>query len=208
MEALRKSWDALCGRSGLRNGAQLWQELAARYTEPHRAYHGLQHLEQVVGLLQSMGASDELLWAAWFHDAVYRPGRSDNEAESAALAAECLDRAGLGAETIALIRAAILATATHRAAPRHAALLDADLAILGASPAGYAAYRAAIRREYAAAPPAAFRAERLPFVRATLARTPIYQTPYCRQRFEATARGNLAAEGAELEAAAGTASCS
>jgi predicted metal-dependent HD superfamily phosphohydrolase len=209
MEALRKSWDALCDSGGLHGGAGLWEELAVRYAEPHRAYHDLRHLEQVVGLLESMQTSAELLFAAWFHDVVYQPGRADNEARSAALAADRLGRAGLAAGPIAQVCAAILATAMHRAEPRFAALLDADLAVLGAAPAEYAAYRAAIRREYAAAPEPAFRSGRLAFVRAMLARKVIYQTAECRARFEAAARRNLALERAGLEApATGTAPCS
>lgn len=201
MEALRESWNALCRRAGLADAAGGWELLLACYTEPHRTYHGLRHIAQLVGLLEEMGADEELLLAGWFHDAVYRPGNARNEADSAALAADCLRRGGLGEARIARVGAAILATATHEAQAQYAPLLDADLAILGAAPAEYAAYRQGIRREYAAAPEAAFRAGRLAFVRAMLARPSIYQTPHCRRRFEAAAHRNLLAERRELEAA-------
>lgn len=200
MDALRESWSTLCRRAGLAGAAAAWERLLTCYSEPHRAYHGLPHIAQLVGLLEEMGASEELLLAGWFHDAVYRPGSARNEADSAALAADWLRRGGLDGARIAGVGAAILATATHQPQARYAPLLDADLAILGAAPAEYAAYRAGIRREYAAAPEAAFRAGRLAFVRAMLERPSIYQTPHCRHRFEAAARRNLLAERRELEA--------
>lgn len=208
MESLRRSWDALCGRSGLRGGAALWKDLMRRYSEPHRVYHGPAHLAQVIGLLETMQAPDELLFAAWYHDAVYQPGRGDNEARSALLAAECLRQGGYGADAAAVVHAAILATASHRAESRFAALLDADLAILGAPATDYAAYRAAIRREYASVPEPAFRNGRLAFVRAMLAREAIYQTPHCWRLYEAAARVNLDRERAELEAVTETVPCS
>jgi predicted metal-dependent HD superfamily phosphohydrolase len=200
MDILRESWRALCRRTGLADEAGIWALLRTCYAESHRAYHGLRHIAQLIGLLEEMEAGDELLLAGWFHDAVYHRGSTGNEADSAALAADCLRRNGLDEARIATVGAAILATATHRPLARYAPLLDADLAILGAAPADYAAYRAGIRREYSAAPEAAFRAGRLAFVRAMLARPAIYQTPHCRALFESAARHNLAAECTELEA--------
>lgn len=207
MEALRQSWDALCRRAGLADPAGMWECLRACYAEPHRAYHGPRHIAQLIGLLEEMRAGDELLLAGWFHDAVYLPGCSGNEADSATLASDLLRRNGLDQPRVAAVCAAIRATATHEAEAHCAPLLDADLAILGATPAQYAAYRNAIRREYATVPEDAFRAGRLAFVRSMLARPRIYLTPLCRTRFEAAAQRNLRDERRLLEAAPARAPC-
>lgn len=169
MKNLAKSWSDLCGTLSLRDAGPLGAELLARWSEPHRAYHTTAHLAQVLDALD--GADPRLALAAWFHDAIYDPKRSDNEALSAALAEEQLRAAGLPDDDRAFVADAILATAGHRSArPEFAPLLEADLAILAAAPAAYEAYRAGIRAEYAHVADPAFRAGRLAFVRAMLAR--------------------------------------
>jgi len=79
-----------------------------------------------------------------------------------------------------------------------AVLLDADLAVLGASPARYDEYSAAIRREYAWVPEAEYRRGRGQVLRAFLARPRIYATARMFENREPQARANLAREIAAL----------
>ncbi len=62
----------------------LCDELMARYSEPHRHYHTLQHLEECLSLFASLrdlaAHPAELEIALWFHDAIYDVKRDDNEA--------------------------------------------------------------------------------------------------------------------------------
>lgn len=190
-DALLARWRAL----GLRDADALGAELIARYAEPQRVYHVQAHLAQVLELLAEWNADPRLSIAAFFHDVVYEPGRGDNEARSAALARERLPACGMAPSDMEFVADAVLATASHIAANvEFTPLLDADLAILGAASDAYDTYRAQIRAEYADVDDASFRAGRLAFVRAVLARDAIFQTGIGRARFETQARANLARE--------------
>jgi predicted metal-dependent HD superfamily phosphohydrolase len=89
----------------------------------------------------------------------------------------------------------VLATAAHAASPDDLAvwaLLDADLAILGADPPEYDRYRLAVREEYAALDEPAWRAGRTAVMSGLLARDPLYGTRAARRRWEARAKANIA----------------
>lgn len=79
-------------------------------------------------------------------------------------------------------------------------MLDLDLAVLGAPRAIYDAYAAAIRREYAMVPDAAWRTGRAGVLDRFLDRPRLYQTGHFHERLESAARANLADEAAALHA--------
>lgn len=89
----------------------------------------------------------------------------------------------------------IVATATHQSDDLETQIfLDADMAILGASPEVYAAYIAAVRHEYTIYPDLIYNGGRRKFVAATLQRERIYHTDHFHSRYEAQARINLSQE--------------
>ena len=66
------------------------EEILARWSEPHRAYHTIAHLADLFRLINihvelTQREKDMLTLAAIFHDIIYNPRRTDNEAQSAAL---------------------------------------------------------------------------------------------------------------------------
>jgi len=176
---------------------ELAAELAAAYAEPQRAYHDATHIAEVLRWFDRV--ADDVGWqdpaavyaAIVFHDAVYVPGATDNEARSA----DWLRRTALPCDRD---RAAALIelTASHghiAEVDRDAALfLDSDMAILGAAPAAFDAYDAAIAREYSAVPAEAFRAGRARFLAGVLAQPRIFLSEYFHARLDAQARVNLA----------------
>jgi predicted metal-dependent HD superfamily phosphohydrolase len=178
-------------------------ELSALYRQPGRHYHGLAHIEALLALLREhrAGLADPqaVEAAIWFHDAIYDSRRSDNEARSAALAAEKLSPR-VEVTRLSRIIAMIEATATHtlpglddEAANRDAALfLDMDLSILGTPKSVFDSYEAAVRREYAWVDDKAWRSGRAAVLRKFLARPRIFHTEAFRERFEAPARTNIA----------------
>lgn len=86
----------------------------------------------------------------------------------------------------------------HHAAPDDdllaTALLDADLAILGAAPERYEEYASGVREEYSIYSDEDWRAGRAAVLEGLLARPRLYRSDIARARWESKARGNLADE--------------
>ncbi|MET8487645.1 hypothetical protein ABZV76_27540 [Streptomyces tendae] len=176
-------------------------DLLARWQEPQRRYHTLAHLTAVLDhvdvLAQHADDVDVVRLAAWFHDAVYRPDRSENEERSARLAERALPEAGVPAARTAEVARLVRLTVTHAPADDDRdgqVLCDADLAILASPPSAYAAYTAAVREEYHFVPNDAFREGRAAILRQLLDLPSLFHTPYGRREWEATARHNLTGE--------------
>lgn len=202
-EDLVRRWlDTVPARGGLAADPRPYAEnLLARWAEPQRRYHSTDHLVAVLGHLDTLaGHADDpaaVRLAAWFHDAVYRPDRSENEERSADLAERALAELGLDDARTAEVARLVRLTATHDPAPDDTngeALCDADLAILAAPPAPYAAYAAAVREEYGFVPDAAFHEGRAAVLRQLLELPALFRTPYGRAEWEARARQNLTTE--------------
>ena len=176
-------------------------ELVAAYTAPGRHYHDLRHIEDCLGALTGVDdlSSAErgiLTEAIWWHDVVYDPTRSDNEELSAQLAEQHV-RPDLRREVGRLIRL----TKTHQVEPDDrlgAILISIDLSILGAAPARYDAYAAAIRKEFAHVPDDDYRAGRARVLSQFAARPVIFPDPIFAARYDRPARDNLARELASL----------
>ncbi|MDT7800220.1 MAG: hypothetical protein QOI78_3653 [Actinomycetota bacterium] len=177
-----------------------WPRLEARYGEPHRRYHTLAHAAAVARdsawLAEGLGETDRAVVAvaAWTHDVVYDAKPGEDERASAAWAREALE--GVREEHIERVEGLILATIKHDApAGDHlaTALLDADLAILGAPEAQYAVYAEAVREEYAKYPDDVWRDGRIAVLEGMLART-LYRSEAARARWATAAEKNLTAE--------------
>lgn len=175
--------------------------LLTRWQEPQRRYHTVHHLTAVldhIDVLEEYADDPHLVrLAAWFHDAVYLPDRSENEERSARLAERALPEAGLSQEGTAEVARLVRLTTTHAPADddrNGQVLCDADLAILAAPPSGYAAYTAAVREEYGFVPTDAFREGRSGILRQLLDLPRLFRTPYGEREWEATARYNLTSE--------------
>ncbi|MFE6666745.1 hypothetical protein ACFVFH_24675 [Streptomyces sp. NPDC057697] len=175
--------------------------LLARWAEPQRRYHTTAHLAAVLGHIDTLAGHatdpDAVRLAAWFHDAVYRPDRSENEERSAALAERALPEAGVPDDVTAEVARLVRLTVTHDPADGDAdgeVLCDADLAILAAPPGPYAAYAAQVREEYGFVPDEAFREGRATVLRQLLGLPRLFRTPYGAEHWESRARRNLLTE--------------
>jgi predicted metal-dependent HD superfamily phosphohydrolase len=187
-----------------RNGGYLpmnREELVAAYTAPSRHYHNLTHIEDCLDALASVDNlspldREILSEAIWWHDVVYDATRSDNEELSARLAVQHV-REDLRQEVGRLIRL----TKTHNVQPDDrlgAILISIDLSILGAAPARYDAYAAAIRQEFIHVPEADYRVGRARVLSQFAARPVIFPDAAFAAKYDRQARENLARELASL----------
>nr|WP_244501303.1 hypothetical protein [Streptomyces sp. TP-A0874] len=177
------------------------EELLARWSEPQRHYHTTRHLAAVLDRVDELadhcGSPDTVRLAAWFHDAVYRPDRSENEERSARLAERALPEAGVDPARTAEAARLVRLTVRHDPAPgdrEGEVLCDADLAVLAGPPEAYATYAAAVRQEYGFVPDAEFREGRAAVLRDLLALPRLFRTPAGHGRWESIARRNVLTE--------------
>lgn len=166
---LIERWHALVSTWGASPAAidGAFADLVARYGEPHRRYHTLEHIGEVLALVN--GGAVEL--AAWFHDVIYDTRASDSEARSATYAGEVLARLNGPADVIAEVQRLIALTAGHvvdAGDTNGKVLVAADLSILGAEPARYERHARDVRAEYAHVDDDAWRAGRAGVLRSLL----------------------------------------
>ena len=201
--ALAERWHVLAGSFGAGAGVvdATFTMLAERHGERGRHYHTLGHVRSLLELAQEHGSQladpRAVELAIWFHDAVCKSRRQDNEERSAELATAALGRLRVPAPVIERVAAMIRATKGHDAAGLDDDgrwFLDFDLAILGAGTAVYGEYRAAIRREYRWVPAPLYRRGRRELLEGFARREQLFFTAPMRERLEAQARANLAAE--------------
>ncbi|MGW1224143.1 HD domain-containing protein [Streptomyces sp. NPDC001478] len=204
-QSLRVRWqDTLVAARGGAEGPDplpYADNLLARWDEPQRRYHTTAHLAAVLDHVDTLAAhaedADAVRLAAWFHDAVYRPDRSENEERSAVLAERALAEAGVAPATTAEVARLVRLTVSHDPAPgdrNGEVLCDADLAVLAGSPEEYARYAAQVREEYGFVPEDAFREGRAAVLRQLLGLPRLFRTPEGSARWEDRARHNLATE--------------
>jgi len=190
-------WSAL-----LPNRPGLGERLLERWSQPHRDHHGPAHLLEVLQAVDLLGHEaddpEAVCLAAWFHDAVH-DGRPDDEARSAALAVRELSVGGADAGLVEHVRSLVLMTREHDPHdPDGCVLSDADLSVLAAPAARYAAYVRGVRAEYAHVQEVAFRRGRADVLRTLLGRPRLFRTRTGHDRWEAAARAQVARELAAL----------
>ncbi len=179
--------------------------LLARHREKHRRYHNATHIAWVIRHVEDLARSepvddlDAIVAAAFYHDAIYEPTYPANERASARLARR--DLTALGWPETRGDRVAAMIEATEHGAEASndpsgdtAVLLDADLAVLGADPAGYATYVSGVRAEYRHLDDDDWRSGRTSVLQGFLERPAIFVTEAGRARWEQRARANIAAE--------------
>lgn len=200
---LRRVWQ----RAVDRDHDQVLDALLERHREPHRHYHTATHVMWVCRHVEQLALAHPVpdlgvvRVAALFHDAVYDPRSTTNESDSASLAEARLDEIGWSAERRAEVRRLIELTAGHVVDPADdagAVLIDADLAILGASPNEYQHYSTAVRAEYSHVDDAAWCTGRARVLQHFLDQKAIFVTATMRAAREPSARANLTAELASL----------
>lgn len=213
LDAMQRGWVSLLAPFGVTPAAAYppFDRLVETYSEPHRHYHTLEHVGEVLRVVGRLKGGPAVQLAVWFHDAVYDPKAKDsnNERMSADLAERELTALGLPPEVVRHVADLVRSTAhfdwswSKFTGPDFDALHDADLAILGASEVRYARYAADVRKEYAWVPDADYREGRRVILDVFLSRERIYRTEAMFAEGEEAARRNMAAEVERLSVEAG-----
>ena len=194
------AWRDVWSRLGVPEPPGLLTTLIASYSEPHRAYHNIRHIEECFDALAPAAHLAERLaevhLALWFHDAIYDPRRKDNEQASADFALDSVIRAGGETDSANRIHELIMVTRHEGPVENSDARLvaDVDLSILAAPVARFLEYQSQIHQEYSWMPEDEFQRRRTMILRGFLERPAIYQTAWFTERLEKAARANIAQE--------------
>ncbi|HAH10246.1 MAG TPA: metal-dependent phosphohydrolase [Alphaproteobacteria bacterium] len=180
---------------------EIFVALCQSYSEPHRAYHTLDHLVDLFSRLEqhAVATADplRLAFAAWYHDIVYDPRAVDNEERSSERALQDLRELGATHDFTSRVCRLILATKNHQKGGADAdddLFLDCDYAILGAAPDTYRTYAANVRQEYAHRTDGEWRGRRGAFLERAIAGARIFRTQQFEELYGDAARQNMRAE--------------
>jgi predicted metal-dependent HD superfamily phosphohydrolase len=198
MVDLRSRWSKVWLDSGALSAENVaYNELVKRYSQPHRAYHNLEHIRECLLHLDSashlLARPTEAELAVWFHDVIYDTRGGENEELSARFAATILQSGGVENDSVQRIADLIRKTShRHSYLSGDAAIVaDVDLTILGADPDRFNQYEIAIRVEYDWVPAPLYRRERRRILEQFLDRPHVFHTLFFREKFESQARANL-----------------
>jgi len=181
--------------SGLANN--LWLEIFTMYSESKRHYHTVTHLENLLAELTEVRTKiedwDTVLFALFYHDAIYKSTSSTNEEDSAKLAEKRLSEIGFPDEKIKICRDMILATKHHKSSEFQDInyFTDADLSILGKSWDVYQNYIQQIREEYSIYPDFMYISGRKKALESFLNMDRIFKTEPFYKKYEVQARKNI-----------------
>jgi predicted metal-dependent HD superfamily phosphohydrolase len=192
---LQSQWLSLCSQIQL-DGATHWPKIQSAYTTPNLAYHNLHHIADCLTKFATrrQEATNPIAveLAIWFHDIIYDPRASDNEEQSAQVAASFLSTSSLAKAVSDLI----IATkhSDTPSSPDTQLLCDIDLSILGSPPGSYQKYAAAIRNEYSWVSNPDYTKGRTKVLQNFLTRPTIFSLETSRTLYETQARQNIEAE--------------
>ena len=197
---LEARWYGLSMHGSREAAAEGWSRIQQHYTEPVRAYHNLEHLDELFRWADSLDGElqrPELVhWAIYFHDIIYLPGSGNNEDLSADVAEQLLPNLGVEAADVATIATWIRATKSHSLSPEATIpdaelFLDMDLAVLGARTRRYQRYAQQVREEYREFSDLLYKPGRRKVLEHFLAKDRIFQSEILHQLLDAQARKNL-----------------
>jgi predicted metal-dependent HD superfamily phosphohydrolase len=193
-------WLNLMTKLGLDENKETYHQILEAYSGKERSYHSVSHLQSVLECLDSAANlaenKDEVELALWFHDAVYKPFSSSNEADSANWALDFLQRNGASKEIQNRTFELVMATA-HDSSPTttdEKLIVDIDLSVLGQPKSTYLRFSEGVRKEYLRVPSFLYRRKRKEVLSSFLNREKIYSFATFQKKYEYAARENIAIE--------------
>lgn len=206
--------------------SQIYDELIELYSKPHRIYHTITHIENMINsiyeLLHIYSFNNhniikaELILAAFFHDAIYDPlahnllipiNQDSDETLSANIATKSLKFIGIeNTRSITRIHSLIILTKEHTINPKlqiepliQEIFIDSDISILGSNKPKYNQYKTGIWNEYNHIEIESFITGRLEFLTHYIEKKAIFKTEYMNQMYNEQAYVNINNEILELK---------
>ncbi len=179
---------------------KLWSEIEQAYSGKKRFYHTLSHLENLLNHLtvykEQLNDYDAVLFAVFYHDAVYNVIKKDNEEKSAELAEKNMNAIGVPTASIERCRKMILATKSHQQNADYDTnfFTDADLSVLGQDWDSYSEYCQQVRKEYSIFPDLIYNPGRKKAMMHFLKMERIYKTEAFFEKYEVNAKRNIEKE--------------
>ncbi len=180
---------------------QEYSQLVTLYGEPHRHYHNLEHIAHCFSEFEAVKEHFrnqlQVMFAIWYHDAVYRTRSLRNEEDSTDLANQVMEKARLADAFKGAVLRMILASKHDK---RHPVgwdgdlFLDIDLSILGSNTPQYDTYRSKLFQEYSWVDPQKYKVGRKDFLEKMLAKKRIFHTSIFEEKYEEQAQSNLRRE--------------
>ena len=177
---------------------QHWLSLEKAYSGKARHYHNLSHLNEMMVCYDFYSSHlenpNEVLFAIFYHDIIYKVTRKDNELKSAQYAVAILSEdSKLNKE---LVYDMICATQHHQHNENEDInwLIDFDLKVLSKDWSAYKIYFEQIRKEYHIYPDFLYKPGRAKALKHFLENEFIFQTEMFRNLYEEKARINIEKE--------------
>ncbi|MEM7562350.1 MAG: hypothetical protein AAF353_04770 [Pseudomonadota bacterium] len=176
---------------------QIYARLAAAYSEPHRYYHTMDHINYCLGQLDlcrsEVDNADAIEMAIWFHDVIYQPGNPDDERQSAALYAD-LAKGVHSDHFISQVYEMIIATIHDGESLQHSDnkyMVDIDLSSFALDWDAFVQDSENLRLENPHVEAGEYQRRQKKFRESLLARERFFYTDFFHQRYEQQARKNL-----------------
>ena len=190
-----KLWQRCCPADP--NSERVITDIEASYSEPHRYYHTGRHIDHCLTQLDlarhEMGNADAIEMALWFHDIEYDPKARENELQSAErfknYAQDVMDP-----QLTQNIYKLIMIT-MHNDAPGgvdEKYIVDIDLSSFGLPWDEFVRDSLNVKREFAHLSDQEFARRNMKFLQALQSRPQIFFTDFYKQKYEQTARENIA----------------
>ncbi|MES2543309.1 MAG: hypothetical protein V4548_00365 [Bacteroidota bacterium] len=175
-----------------------WAAMEKAYSSKSRSYHNLNHIKEMVALYDiyksNLSHPNEVLYAIFYHDYIYKSTQKDNEIKSADLAIKLLSESTNLNKTI--VYDCICVTKDHqfRNSEDEKWMIDFDLKILAKGWEDYKIYYEQIRKEYKIYPDFLYNPGRKKALEHFLEKKYIFQTETFRAEFDSQARKNIQQE--------------
>ena len=197
LDRFRSLWQRCLVNGAADDSERIHQRLLAGYREPHRRYHTLAHVKHCLTMFDQCKDlarhPDALELAVWFHDVVWQPGETDNEALSAALYQQLSD--GVHADDLRQRVDSLIMATLHDGSSLEDSdapyMVDIDLSSFGLSWDEFLRDSQNLRQE-SLLEDADFYRRQGSFQNCLLSRPRFFVSEYFYQRFESQARENLA----------------